>query len=275
MPGFSNTPTDDVDSIKDLLNKTLDCLDNERVRQFCVAAQIISIDEKVDTAITETLRLCRHAIRASAAPIPASSMVSTPTVSRLICEASLHSFGFPKIQSQDMDKIMRDVVWQNMGKFFYVTLGSMVVYSGIAVGLTVAAGPLGIIALAAGCLMAMPTTARVVISCACDIILILEHAFTLGSRYVGPAEVEAAARDHKSRTHIIHGQVEKLIPLYGIKMSLQLSKLRVGMQEIIDEHRSKRDEKSGRLSELEVSADEDGQLSLSFSRQSTIALPFS
>ena len=95
---------------------------------------------------------------------------------------------------------MRDVVWQNMGKFFYMTLGSMVVFTGITLGLAVAAGPLGAIALAAGCLMAMPTTARVVISCAYNIILILEHAFNLGSRYVGPTKIEAAARDHKSKT---------------------------------------------------------------------------
>ena len=251
------------------------CLDNERVRQFCVAAQIVSVDEKVDTAISETLRLCRHAIRASAAPIPASSLISTPTVSRLICEASLHSFGFPKVQSQEMDKIMRDIVWQNMGKFFYMTLGSMVVFTGIGLGLAVAAGPLGAIALAAGCLMAMPTTARVVISCACDIILILEHAFNLGSRYVGPAEIEAAARDQKSKTQIIHGQVEKLIPLYGISMSLQISKLRVGMLDIINEHRSRQGQKTNSLTELEDTADEDKRLSIGLSRQSTTVPPLS
>ena len=166
---------------------------------------------------------------------------------------------------------MRDVVWQNMGKFFYTTLGSMVVFT----GLTVAAGPLGVIALAAGCLMAMPTTARVVISCACDIILILEHAFNLGSRYVGPAEIEAAARDYKSKTQIIHGQVDKLIPLYAISMSLQNSKLRVGMHEIINEHRSRQGQKANNLAELEGTADEDTRLSLGFSQQSTIAPPFS
>lgn len=170
---------------------------------------------------------------------------------------------------------MRDIVWQNMGKFFYMTLGSMVVFTGIAFGLAIAAGPLGAIALAAGCLMAMPTTARVVISCACDIILILEHAFNLGSRYVGPTEIEAAARDHKSKTQIIHNQVEKLIPLYGISMSLQISKLRVGMHEIINEHRSRQGQKANSLAELEGTADEDMRLSLGFSRQSTIAPPLS
>ena len=174
-----------------------------------------------------------------------------------------------------MDEIMRDVVWQNVGKLFYMTLGSMVVFTGIALGLVVAAGSLGIIALAAGCLMAMPTTARVVVSCACDIILILEHAFNLGSRYVGPAEIEAAARDHKSKTQIIHGQVEKLIPLYGISMSLQISKLRVGMHEIINEHRSRQGQKTNSLAEIEGTADEDRRLSLGFPRQSTIVPPFS
>ena len=102
---------------------------------------------------------------------------STSVVST--CEASLHSFGFPKVQSQEMDKIMRNIVSQNLGDFFYMTLGSMVVFTGITFGLAIAAGPLGAIALAAACLMAMPTTARVVTSCACDIILILEHAFDL------------------------------------------------------------------------------------------------
>lgn len=69
---------DDDSGVKTLLNQTLDLIADERVRIFCVAAQVMDVEQKIDSAITECMRLGAHAIRtAMVYHFPSCSSITT------------------------------------------------------------------------------------------------------------------------------------------------------------------------------------------------------
>ena len=212
---------------------------DDRVIVKLIGAQVCDVDQKVIIAITETLRLCQHAIINAVISVPGADIVGTPTIARLICDAALRSFGFSKIRSTEMEKIMRQIVWQSMYKFFYRTVPILA----MTVTATVFAGPLGLIPVALNSLISTPATARVVVACSCDIILCLERSFSVSNDWVGSKEVKAAAEWYKANLFdTVHQEVDALIPKYNpissLRESFQFSKLRIGMEAIIDRHRT-------------------------------------
>ena len=216
---------------------------DDRVIVKLIGAQVCDVDQKVIIAITETLRLCQHAIINAAISVPGADIVGTPTIARLICDAALRSFGFSKIHSTEMEKIMRQIVWQSMYKFFYRTVPILA----MTVTATVFAGPVGLIPVALNSLISTPATARVVVSCSCDIILCLERSFSVNNDWVGSKGVKAAAEWYKVNLFdTVHQEVDALIPKYNLisnpisslRQNFQFSKLRIGMEAIIDRHRT-------------------------------------
>ena len=224
-----------------------------------IGAQVCDVDQKVIIAITETLRLCQHAIINAAISIPGADIVGTPTIARLICDAALRSFGFSKIHSTEMEEIMRQIVWQSMYKFFYRTVPVLA----MTVTAMVLAGPVALIPIAVNSLISTPETARVVVSCSCDIILCLERSFSVHSDWVGSKGVKAAAEWYKINLFdTVHQEVATLIPKYnfksspvgGLGQSFQFSKLRIGMEAIIDRHRTSKPTKDSQA-KMEFLAD--------------------
>ena len=164
-------------------------------------------------------------------------------IARLICDTALRSFGFSKVHSADLEVIMRSIVWQRMYTFLYktVTILATTVTAGVF------AGPLVLISMAVNSLISTPATARMVVSCSCDIMLCLERAFYVSSEWVGSKEIKAAAEWYKVNLFdAVHQEVATLIPQYslrsspmaGLRQSFQFSKLRVGMEAIINRHRA-------------------------------------
>ena len=156
-------------------------------------------------------------------------------IARLICDTALRSFGFSKVHSADLEVIMRSIVWQRMYTFLYktVTILATTVTAGVF------AGPLVLIPMAVNSLISTPATARVVVSCSCDIILCLERAFSVSSEWVGSKEIKAAVEWYKVNLFdTVHQEVATLIPEYRFRKNFQFSKLRVGMEAIIDRHRA-------------------------------------
>jgi hypothetical protein len=57
LPKNANHPSDDLQSVKNLLSRTLETIDDKNVRLFCVAAQVVDVDQKIDSAVAESIRL--------------------------------------------------------------------------------------------------------------------------------------------------------------------------------------------------------------------------
>ncbi|OAG41002.1 hypothetical protein AYO21_04844 [Fonsecaea monophora] len=247
--GYCCLSKDDDQAVKRLLTQTLDLIQDEKVRIFAVAAQVVDVEQKIDSAITECMRLGLHAVRTAMVPLPLSGAIGTPTVARILCQHVLQCFGFPKALPEEVEEIMTRVVLGHLKKFMTVTIaefvGVGVVTTGVIFG-TMGAG--GALALSL-CILAAPPTARMLFKCACDMILILERAFRYQGKYVSTKQIEDAAvyyttamtktfagKELLLQKHV-HDEVDRLIPLTKISTGLKFSKLRPGLEDIIYKNR--------------------------------------
>ncbi|CAD0015333.1 unnamed protein product, partial [Aureobasidium pullulans] len=246
---FVHVSKDDEDSIRSLVNQTLDLINNDEARLRCTAAQVIDVEPKINQAIEESIRLLRHGVWASsvgAVGIVVPS-ITTPTISRILCDNILTCFGFPKINPASVNNIMNKIIGWNLIRFLAQQVSQSVTLGSLVAGLTIVSlgGGAPIIGLMS--LLEAPAAARMIIKCACDLILILDRAFKHGGKFVTSTDIELASREYvaktsekgRSRRKEVHAQVMKLIPIVSKRFwnSVRISKIKVGMDEIIRSNR--------------------------------------
>jgi hypothetical protein len=223
---------------------------DESSRINCVAAQDIDVDQKIKLSITESVRLLRHAqwTVVVASPMVFASTVTTPTISRLLCTNVMRCFGFLKVEVANVGDILSAIVWRNLAKFMAQTVGQSVLVWGGVVALTLFTVVGGILLAIGAPLMEILLAARMIIKCACDLIIILDIAFNRGSKSATAADIREASKEytHKQRSDDgmildstigkVHKEVEALIPIVSHKFykPLQISKLQAGMEDIIN-----------------------------------------
>lgn len=224
---------------------------DERVRLFCVAAQVVDVDQKIDSAISECMRLGTHAIRTSMVPLPFSGMVSTPTVSRIICEHVLLCFGFPKSVPDEVDEVMNRVVLGNLTKYLALSMAQFIVMAAVSSGLAVATFGVGSLAWLASPFLSAPLSARMVLKCSAKMILILERSFRYNGKYVSVRQIEDAAKQYvsidtkttpsdgktKKLQEHVRDEIDRLVPLKKISVGFRFNKLRIGLKQIIYDNR--------------------------------------
>lgn len=243
--GYCCLSKDDEVGIKSLISQTLGLIADERVRLFCVAAQVIDVDQKINSAITECMRLGTHAIRTAAVPLPFSGIITTPTVSRLICEHVLQCFGFPKAAPAEVEAIMTNVVMGNIRDYMTHSITQFLIVSGVTIGVGIATAGVGAIIGAASCLLGLPPAARMLLKCSCDMILILERSFRYEGRYVSVKQIEDAARYYTTTTiktfagnekrlqQQVHDEIDDLIPLKRLQIGFKFNRLRGNIEDLI------------------------------------------
>lgn len=232
-----------------MLTQTLELITDDRVRLFCVAAQVVDVEQKIDSAITECMRLGLHAVRTAMVPLPFSSAIGTPTVARILCEHVLQCFGFPKALPDEVEEIMTRVVLGHLKSFMLVTMVEFVGVGALTAGLIVGTMGAGAALALSLCILAAPPTAKMLFKCACDMILILERAFRYQGKYVSVKQIEDAAVYYTTTTtktfagkelrlqQLVHDEVDKLIPLTKVSAGIKFGKLRPGLEAIIYKNR--------------------------------------
>ncbi|KAI0190700.1 hypothetical protein EV127DRAFT_78705 [Xylaria flabelliformis] len=271
--GVSCISRDDGEGIRKLIGDTLDLITDERVRVFCVAAQVVDVEQKIDQAITEVMRLGTHAIRTAMVPLPASGLIGTPTVSRILCEHVIQCFGFPKTTPEAVEEIMSTVVMKNLKEFMRVSLVHFASIGAVAVGAAIPSFGIGLVAGVAGCILAAPPTARMLLKCACDMILILERSFRYEGKYISVKQLEDAAAYYTTTMtqkldgtpillqNNVHEQIDRMVPLRKVGVGFKFGKLRSGLQEIIYMNRFNQDAKiQSRVNSIQIDT-RDGLLS--------------
>jgi hypothetical protein len=231
----------------------------------------MDVEQKIDSALTECMRLGTHAIRTSMVPLPFSGMIGTPTVSRILCEHVLQCFGFPKAAPEEVEEIMSRVVMKNLRNFMKTSLTHFGAVSAITLGAAIPTLGIGSIVGVIGSIIATPPTARMLFKCACDMILILERSFRYQGKYVSVKQIEDAAvyyttttvttfagKEKLLQTHV-HAEVDRLIPLKKVSVGFKFNKLRTGLEEIIYQNRFEKppeNEKEPEPALVELPADE-------------------
>ena len=209
----------------------------------------MDVEQKIDSALTECMRLGTHAIRTAMVPLPCSGIIGTPTVSRILCEHVLQCFGFPKAAPEEVDEIMSRVVMGNLRQFMKTTLTQFGAVTAVTLGTAIPTLGIGAIVGVIGCVIATPPAARMLFKCACDMILILERSFRYQGKYVSVKQIEDAAlyftttkvttfagKEKLLQDHV-HDEVDRLVPLKKVSVGFKFNKLRVGLEEIIYQNR--------------------------------------
>ncbi|KAG9527209.1 hypothetical protein KCU93_g5369, partial [Aureobasidium melanogenum] len=207
---FLHVSKDDDASIRCLVDQTLELITNDEARLKCIAAQVVDTDPKVRQAIDESIRLLRHGVYASSigAVTIVGPAVSTPTISRILCDNILKCFGFPKIDPASVNNIMNKIIGWNLYGFLAQQVSqSLTLGAGVAILCLITLGgatPL----VAALSLLEVPTAGRMIIKCACDLILILDRAFKHGGKFVTSQEIELACQEYVATT-VIDGRSKR------------------------------------------------------------------
>ncbi|KAJ2978323.1 hypothetical protein NUW58_g7534 [Xylaria curta] len=234
---------DDDTGIRKLLSESLDLISDDRVRVFCVAAQVVDVEQKIDQVVTEVMRLATHAARTAMVPFPAAGIIGTPTVSRILVEHVLQCFGFPRAKPEAVEKIMSEIVMKHLQSFMKVMIPHFLTFTGASI----VGGPVGVGVVVGimGNILSVAPAARMLFKCACDMILILERSFRYQGKYVSVKQIEDAAVYYTTETtktfsgketllqQHVHDEIDRLIPLKDMRLGFRFGRLRQGIQEII------------------------------------------
>ncbi|KAE9575008.1 hypothetical protein CGMCC3_g9082 [Colletotrichum fructicola] len=257
---FAFVSKDDQDSIKALIQMTMESFSSPIVSEAMVAAQVPDIDAKMDQAIEKTLKLLRATVAAAGIGLGTGvvSAMTTPTISKLLCQEIAHgSFGIPKASIGDINDVLSGVVWRNLAPFMAMSLSQSFIIWGGVICLTCTT-VVGGIPLAFGApLLEAPAAVRMILKCACDLILILDQAFSQYGKGVTKENIKAVAAMYlksrvktmkdgveieKSRKRAVHGAVNDLVPWFSNRAFEAYSrktmpKYREGLREILRENR--------------------------------------
>ncbi|KXJ95977.1 hypothetical protein Micbo1qcDRAFT_231121 [Microdochium bolleyi] len=239
----------DAKSIRELVKKTISLVPDEGACLNLVAAQLVDVDEKINAAIEESVRLLNisnySAMAGSALLIGAT--VSTPTISNVLCDNVVKCFGLTNLKSGEVEKLAERVLWSNLGTFLSQNLATTVLLVGAATGLTFASGFGGIPFWAGLSFASVPPAARMVMKCACDIILILAAIFDNKGRTVMRDDFEHASRCYSNKTvrdglsvrARVHRDVDAVVPLWTWKLyqPLRVANMRAELRRMVTENR--------------------------------------
>ena len=223
--------TDDANSIKSLLRTTLECLSDEILRVRVMGSQVCDVEQKIETAIGDSVRLCQKTVIITD-KAPMSGIVVAPTMAWLVCNVALRAFGFGKVNGREFEEIMRELVWSNTDKLILQSL-SLVAVHNVALALL---GPYFYYILPS--VAAKTGSARVVIACACDVILILEHAFAINGKRVWPSDIRKSAQEYRAKMGAVHDDIRRMIPTWKhVQYHKGIPQLREDIENIIQTHR--------------------------------------
>jgi hypothetical protein len=234
---------DDARSITELIHKTTTMIEDGMATDGMVAAQIQDFEMKIDLAVEKTVQFLRKAMITSttAGLLMVANATGTPTIARLLCDEIVTGcYSIPKHMAAKAEGLLSRIVGRNSA-----------LYIGQSIFLDIAMLGVGSAFLEAS------TAARVVLKCACDLILILDHAFRLGGRdkFVGYEKISAVAlsyvskgrEDQKgnrvpSKRSQVHAAINAFIPVFSRKsitshFSVNVLKYRSEIRDIILKYR--------------------------------------
>lgn len=239
---FVAVSKEDKDSIKLLTEETARCFDHEKVRMLYIAAQIARIDLKVDLAVTKTMQIYKRTLKSASgmSVIPLGSSTNQVTVAVVVCKAVVHAFGVPTVTAAAVQQIVKNVVWDGMGRNLSVFVADVIAAAGVfgtlafgGIPVFLAAGPVNIPLI-------IPATAQLLLMLSCDVILILVRAFKdcthqcLGQPL--KRDIENAAVAYRQFAQGVHREVKDLISRFNFIKAFQAAKVHVGVVKILDKY---------------------------------------
>ena len=242
---------EDKSSIKFLAEETARCFDHEKVRMVYIAAQVRCIDLKVDLAVSKTMQIYKRTLKSAATvmAIPLGNTANQVTVAVVICTAVVNAFGVPSVTAATVRHIVKNIVWDGMGRNFSLFMADVIAGAGVLGTLVFGGIPVFLAAAALNVPLVIPATAQLLLMLSCDIILILVRAFKdcthqcLGQPL--KKDIEKAAVAYRRFSTQVHQEIKDLINKSNFVKSFQVAKVHVGVQKIINKYTKLFVEESG------------------------------
>lgn len=146
------------------------------------------------------------------------------TISVVICKTIVSCFGIPTVSSKTVQDIINSVIWEDIGYKISVLCAD---FLGV-----------GIISIP----ILVPAVARLFLTLACDVILILVGAFKDSTKKcIGQPlkkDIEVAACAYQQIYKAVHKRIKKAIPRRNVVKSFQANKVKSAFEEIIGEYKA-------------------------------------
>lgn len=233
---------EDKTSIRLLAEETARCFDNEKVRMLYIAAQVARIDLKVDLAVTKTMHIYTRILKtaSSVSMVPLGNTAHRVTVAVVVCKAVVHAFGVPSVTAATVQEIVKNVIWDDMGRNFSVFVADVIATTGVFGTIAFFGAPVFLAAGAVNIPIIVPATAELLLMLACDIILILVRAFKdcthqcLGQPL--KKDIEKAALAYRDFAKRVHQEIKDLIPKFNTIKGFQTTKIKLGVGRILQRY---------------------------------------
>lgn len=229
-------------SIQVLTKETARCIDNEKVRMLYIAAQVARIDLKVDLAVTKTMQIYKRILKSASgvSAVPLGNTTIRITVAVVVCKAVVNAFGVPSVTAATVQQIVKNVIWDDMGRNFSVLLADCIAFIGLLGTISLVGMPVFLAAGAVNTPIIIPATAELLLMLSCDIILILIRAFKdcthqcLGQPL--KKDVEKAALAYRQFAKQVHQEIKDLIAKFNIIKVFQVAKIKIGVEKILEKY---------------------------------------
>lgn len=238
---LKSTSTDDDESIRSLVRDTAGCFSHEKVRLLYIRAQVARLELKVDLALENVMAIYQNVVRKSTltAGLPAASSVNRKSGAIKLCEAILSCFGIPGVNGKTaFDVYGRNIFDKEGNSIATATADAIATVSVITTGIF-AGMPFFLISAGANVPLVVPTTARLLLMLACDLILMFSRGFQEASEKCNTppqlVDLERAATAYQSHSPLVHKKIKALVP--GVSMCFRMDKIKLGIKEILQDSR--------------------------------------
>lgn len=201
---------------------TEESIKEDSIRLGFAAAQIVDGKPKMRHAIDQTILFLWTGITTSNASAFTvfGNWITAPTIARVLCNEIIRCYGLAEsasisaVREGQLDWIMTSVVSQNLTAFAGRSFGSMI-------GGAMSGG-------FATAFFEAPIMGRLLLRCACDLIIILDRAFQLGNRGASRTQIRQAEseylekryrpdlEDSRSTRQLVHREIAKLVPAFSV-----------------------------------------------------------
>jgi len=246
-------PTDSQESILAVVSAITDSLTDDRVRTMFVAAQMCSVQPKIDYAIANSIRLYGHAVRTAMIPIAFSGLMATTTVTGLIVKDVLKVFQFSEYSGDVATHTISNLLignYESNGIYVAANVLNIAAAGSLHTGVGALAG----VALGVGAyglkLSAVPQFGRLLLMCTVDTILIMETVFwQCGTRAATVRDIQEACVSYRSRMDQVHTDIKSVLPVWGVWDAFRFQNLSRALSRIVDTYRFRK----GKSNELGAS----------------------
>lgn len=222
--------------------ETARCFDHEKVRMSYIAAQRAHIDLKVDLAVTKMMQIYKHTIVSTGlvSAIPLGGSVNRVTVAAVVCKAILNAFGVRSVTANTVQQIIKNVIWDDMGRNFSVFIADCIAAVGI-LGTILSGGiPVFLIANAVNAPINILATTSLMLMHSCDIILILGRAFkSCKCQHRSQPlkkDIQNASEAYVPFARQVHQEVQELIPKANLIKTFWTTEITIGVEKILDRY---------------------------------------